>query len=186
MTSSAPQTMAVSSEAYANAINRLRINFRVAIYTNLLGVAILLAAAGGATWLVLKDEFAAASVPVLLSVLDIAWGVIERPWRQLWLANNRIALSDSLWVAYLETKDAIEKSGMTGERQLTELLTGQDVWVLRMGAIAREDYEAAFVSLREISDRQNRVQSQLAVAPVAAVSYGIGAAPEEGSRLDAF
>ena len=170
-TDAQPPRIAVSSEAYANAVDRLRVNFRVAIFTNLIAVVILLGSAAGAVALVLADEFGAAGVPVLLSILDITWAVTERPWRQLWLANNRIALSDSLWVAYLETKEAIENSGMESERQLAQLLEAQNRWVWLNGAIARDNYESAFASLEAISQRPNPLQSQLERVTTGATTY---------------
>lgn len=168
----------VSAEAYANAVNRLRINFRVAVYSNLLAVVILLVSACGMIALLLAGEPITAAVPAAIGVLDIAWGVTERPWRQLLLANNRIALSDSLWVSYLETKDAILSSGLGGDAQLVEIRRAQNLWVSRIGAIAQEDYADAFKALWTINERSEAVRGDLAAdvqtLESALQSYGDG------------
>ena len=151
-------TSGVSADAYANAVNRLRINFRVAVYTNVLAVVLLLASSAAMVVLLLAGEPITAAVPAVVGVLDIAWGVSERPWRQLLLANNRIALSDSLWVSYLETKDAITSSGLDGKDQLAEVLRAQNLWVTRIAAIAQDDYAIAFRTLREVNERSEDIQ----------------------------
>jgi hypothetical protein len=170
----------VSAAAYANAVNRLRINFRVAVYTNLLATALLLLAAGGTIALLLAQQPAAAAVAAVVGVLDVAWGVMERPWRQLLLANNRIALSDSLWVSYLESKDAIQKAGLSGSDQLYRLLAAQSLWISRIGAIAQDDYDKAFAALDAINQRPDRLQSGLSglAAVVQAQAKPELAAPE--------
>jgi hypothetical protein len=154
-------TAGVSADAYANAVNRLRINFRVAVYTTVLAVVLLLASAAAMIVLLLVGEPITAAVPAVVGVLDIAWGVSERPWRQLLLANNRIALSDSLWVSYLETKDAIISSGLDGTEQLAEILRAQNLWVTRIAAIAQDDYAVAFRTLREVNERSEAIQQGL-------------------------
>ena len=180
----------VSAEAYANAVNRLRINFRVAVYSNLLAVLILLVSACGMIALLLAGEPITAAVPAAIGVLDIAWGVAERPWRQLLLANNRIALSDSLWVSYLETKDAVLASGLSGEGQLVEIRRAQNLWVSRIGAIAQEDYAEAFKALWTINDRSEAVlrdlfsDVQIVGSALQSVETGGDAQSAQGFRID--
>jgi hypothetical protein len=187
---SAEPSSNVAAAAYANAVDRLRINFRVAVWTNLLAVSVLIGSAAATTALILIGQPIAAAVPAVLSVLDLAWGVMERPWRQLWLANNRIALSDSLWVAYLETKGAIVISGLGGEDQLHELRTAQNLWVNRTASIAQDDFGKAVLDLFEINDRSEEVQSFLrGLAPelparAIASRRDFAMAAGEGSTLD--
>ncbi|MFN0148815.1 MAG: hypothetical protein ACKVT1_20115 [Dehalococcoidia bacterium] len=173
----------VSADAYANAVDRLRINFRVAVYTTVMGVVLLLASAAAMILLLLAGEPVTAAVPAVVGVLDIAWAVSERPWRQLLLANNRIALSDSLWVSYLETKEAIRESGLDGKDQLAELLAAQSLWVSRIGAIAQDDYSLAFEALDEINQRGYRVQSRLRVEPKDVVAASLAFGGQTGGTL---
>jgi hypothetical protein len=177
----------VSDAAYANAVNRLRINFRVAVYTNVLATALLLAAAGTTITLLLVQQPAAAAVAAVVGALDVGWGVMERPWRQLLLANNRIALSDSLWVSYLESKDAIRKSELSGPDQLSQLLAAQSLWISRIGAIAQDDYDKAFAALDAINQRSDRLQSEfsgLAAIQASSVEAADLVAAPEGGTLD--
>ncbi len=131
--------------AYQELRARLRLNFRVALWTNLLSVALLIGATVAAAVLVMLGHEVPAAIIGGLSIVDIAWAISERPWQELLKANNRIALTESVWIAYLDTKQAAA-AGADG----SGLLYAQNLWIDRMATVAGYDPEAAARELRDI------------------------------------
>ena len=111
MTEDAHVPATVSQSGFDRQTARLRLNFRVAAITNVVAVTILLGFATAAIVFAVLGQPLAAEISGSVGVLDVIYGALERPWRQLWIANNRIALTESVWIAYLESKDAIEREG---------------------------------------------------------------------------
>lgn len=152
----------VAEEAYQVLRARLRLNFLIALWTNVVALVILLGGAAAATVLLLVDEFAAAAIPAVVALTDIVYGAVERPWRQLWLANNRLALSESVWIAYLETIDAVLDESLS-DAQRSRLLSAHNLWISRTAAIGQDDFVSAVRDVRAINDAAERLLSRLNV-----------------------
>ena len=175
-----------SDEAYSLMSNRLRLNFLIAVWTNIIALAILLGSSAVAVVFVLRDEPIAAAIPGLVGALDIVYGAIERPWRQLWIANNRFALSESIWIAYSDSGDAIGNSALSDDQRF-RLRQAQGLWIDRMTAIAVDDFEEASKALRTLNEANQQIELRLrgAVAIEASLKgyteFGEG---NTGLRLD--
>jgi len=150
----------VSASAYSVMSSRLRLNFLIAAWTNIVALVILLGSASVAVVFVLRDEPIAAGIPALVGALDIVYGAIERPWRQLWIANNRLALSESIWIAYLESKDAISDVKLSDDQRF-RLRQAQSLWIDRMTAIAMDDFGEASTSLRTLNEANQQIELRL-------------------------
>ncbi|MGH2608225.1 MAG: hypothetical protein ACRDHF_03975 [Tepidiformaceae bacterium] len=154
--------LGVSEEAYQVLRRRLELNFRIALWTNIVALVVLLGGAGAATLLLLFGQPVAAAVPSLVALADVVYGAVERPWKQLWLANNRLALSESVWIAYLETMEALHDESLTDE-QRARLLSAHNLWISRTAAIGQDDFVVAVRDVRAINDAAERLLSRLNV-----------------------
>lgn len=130
--------------SFATLRARQSTNFRVAVITNITAVALLLVSTVGSVALWMLGYPVPSVIFGSLSIVDIAWGISEKPWKQLWVANNRIALTESVWIAYLEAKEAIEELGEPKWR-LSMLYRAQNAWITRTALIALDDFNADVV-----------------------------------------
>ena len=137
----------LSQREYQTLLAHLKLNFRVAVATNIVMVLLLIGAAATASVFALAAETVPASIFGVLAVVTLSYGAIERPWRALSLANDRLALSQSVWIAYVESKEAIE-SGFPPDMRPAILGRAQNLWVDRMAVITQEDFSKVLGDLR--------------------------------------
>lgn len=148
--SESPADLATS--AYQQLADRLRLNFVVAVWTNILFVVILVASAVGAAIFMAMGEPVPATILGGLSIVDLAYGIAEKPWKELLTANNRLALAQSVWIGYVDAKQAINE-GVPGGARPAVLGMAQNLWIFRTAVIAQDNYEAVVNELRDIDGR---------------------------------
>ncbi len=174
-----------TDRAYALHEERLRVSFRIALWTNVIAVSVLLTAAAAACLLIVVGEEMAALAPALAALADLAFGIVERPWRRLWIASNRLALSQAVWLAYLESKRSISDPLLTdGQRSM--LLDAQSLWIDRMAAIGLDDFVAATQSMRDINVQEREVRMGVTLNEVGVIAAVAGYTEndrEEGGSL---
>ncbi|HEY4669673.1 MAG TPA: hypothetical protein VIH05_07860 [Tepidiformaceae bacterium] len=150
--SASHSTTDLATSAYQQLADRLRLNFVVAVWTNILFVVILVASAIGAAAFMAMGQVVPATILGGLSIVDLAYGIAEKPWKELLTANNRLALAQSVWIGYVDAKQAINEGVEHGARPAV-LGMAQNLWIFRTAVIAQDNYEAVVNELRDIDGR---------------------------------
>jgi hypothetical protein len=179
--SGSPQYDRASAEAaYLAMRDRLRLNFRVAVWTNTIAAAVLISGVVAAAATVMLGEYEAASIFGGLSLVDVLYGVTQKPWRQLWIANNRIALTEAIWIAHTESKE-VDPDPYARLWRLREA----NLWISRMATVSRDDFETAVEELKTLHEAESTAALALARLEIEADAEGLITAHEGLDRIEA-